>query len=414
LLVLLRVAIGWQFLYEGIWKLDTQKTAKPWSAEGYLANARGPFRSNFRGMLDDPDGFDKLDYGKVVDSWEEWRVKFLALYPEAEKGLTDLLEGPKQFAQKLDELPPGVDNAKLKALKLPKGSFVRYDEKSKLLETNLHLLPAERDALLVLAGGKSATESETDKEESTPAGEAEYDPADKKVDPVVKKWQDAVKQLYTRAGRLSLKERLHVLLKEDGDPDRVGVTHESHEGTIDYHRPGKVDVYKHLLARYNENLAQARQTFHQEHLEKQWREVFEKKIELIGPVDALTNEYHTAAYKLLDAEKLRKGPVAEPSSKIRQINHMTMWSLAILGVLLMTGTFSRLSALGAAGLLLMFYLPMPPWPGVVEAPGPEHSLFINKNLIEVFACLALVCVPTGRWIGVDALIRRFIFRKTTD
>ena len=80
----------------------------------------------------------------------------------------------------------------------------------------------------------------------------------------------------------------------------------------------------------------------------------------------------------------------------------------------MGGTFSRLTALAAAGLLLSFYLPMPPWPGVVEAPGPEHSLIINKNLIEVFACLALVAVPTGRWIGVDALLRRFIFRKTTD
>jgi len=61
MLVLLRVAIGWQFLYEGLWKLNTQKTAKPWSAEGYLANARGPFRDRFRGMLDDPNGFDKLD-----------------------------------------------------------------------------------------------------------------------------------------------------------------------------------------------------------------------------------------------------------------------------------------------------------------------------------------------------------------
>ena len=44
LLVLLRVSIGWQFLYEGLWKLNTLKGPKPWSAEGYLANSRGPFR----------------------------------------------------------------------------------------------------------------------------------------------------------------------------------------------------------------------------------------------------------------------------------------------------------------------------------------------------------------------------------
>jgi uncharacterized membrane protein YphA (DoxX/SURF4 family) len=80
----------------------------------------------------------------------------------------------------------------------------------------------------------------------------------------------------------------------------------------------------------------------------------------------------------------------------------------------MLGLFSRLSALGAAGLLLLFYLPMPPWPGVPEPPGPEHALYVNKNLIEFFACLALVGLPTGRWLGLDALIRRFILRKKTD
>lgn len=412
LLVLLRVAIGWQFVYEGLWKLNTQQTAKPWSAEGYLANARGPFRDKFRGMLDDPDGFDKLDYEKVVARWDAWRERFLKLYPEAEKGIDDLLEGPQQFAQKLEALPPGVDNQKLKALKLPKGSHVQYDDKAKQLETNAHLLPAERDALLALVGGKPAEEAAGDATDEQQEKDAAANAAPAAEDPLVKKWRDAVKQLYTRSGKLSLKERLQVLLKED--PDRVGVIHESQEGTIDYHRPGKKDVYKHLLERYEQNLKQAQQSFHQEHLDKQWREIFEKKIELIGPVDALTAEYHTAAYKLLKPEEFSRGPVPEPDSKVRQINLATMWSLMILGVALMAGLFSRLSALGAAGLLLLFYLPMPPWPGVVEAPGPEHSLIVNKNLIEFFACLALTTLPTGRWMGVDALVRRFILRKKTD
>ncbi|MBS0261159.1 MAG: hypothetical protein JSS02_04320 [Planctomycetes bacterium] len=419
LLVLLRVAIGWQFLYEGIWKINTQKTAKPWSAEGYLANARGPFRDHFRGMTDDPDGLNKLDYDKISANWDTWRDQFQAMYPGHDAELNDLLEGPQLWTQKLAELPPGVDDEKLKSVKLPKGSYVKYNAKDKRLETNVHLLPAERDALMALVGGAADEGEATSGDEAAPAAEgapADAAPAEGApvagVDPRVKKWQDAVRQLYTRSGKLSLKERLQVLLKED--PERVGVVHESHEGTIDYKRPGKVDIYKHLLERYNANLKRAQQAFHQEHLEKQWREVFEKKTELVGPVDALTAEFHTAAYKLLDAGEMQKGPVPEGPSQVRQINQLTMWSLAILGVLLMTGTFSRLSGLAAAGLMLLFYLPMPPWPGVVEAPGPEHSLFINKNLIEFFACLALVAVPTGRWIGVDALIRRFILRKKTD
>ncbi len=415
LLVLLRMSIGWQFLYEGIWKRNTQTTAKPWTAEGYLANARGPFRDKFRGMLDDPDGFKKLDYEEVVKRWDAWRDRFLERYAGAENienKLDDLLNGPKQFAQKLEQLPPGVDNEKLKAQKLPKGTYVRYNEKAKQLETNLHLLPAERNALLALAAGKAASDTATgDDDVPTPESAAAGGPPAAE-DPAAQKWREAVKQLYSKSSRLSLKERLQVLLKED--PDRVGVIHESQEGTVDHHRPGKIDVYKHLLERYEKNLKQAREAFNQEHLDKQWREILEKKAELIGPVDALTAELQSSAYKFLKPEEFSRGSVPEADSKIRQINQLTIWALIILGAGLMLGAFSRLSAFGAAGLLLLFYLPLPPWPGVPEAPGPEHSLFVNKNLIEFIACLALATLPTGRWIGVDALFRRFIFRKRTD
>jgi hypothetical protein len=41
-IVLLRIAIGWQFLYEGLWKLNTLSSAKPWTSAGYLRASRGP------------------------------------------------------------------------------------------------------------------------------------------------------------------------------------------------------------------------------------------------------------------------------------------------------------------------------------------------------------------------------------
>jgi uncharacterized membrane protein YphA (DoxX/SURF4 family) len=404
LLVLLRVAIGWQFLYEGIWKLDTQNTSKPWSAEGYLVNARGPFRDKFRGMVDDPNGLDKLDYGKMVAGWDQWRESYLKKWSDdadLRQKIGDLLDGPGQFSEKLDRLPDGVD---LKTFKLPKdppNSFLRYNVENKQLETNLHLLPGERDALLAM-GKKPAADAEG----AAPAKDAKANAA------ALKQWRDAVNNLYKTTGNLSLKERLAVLL--EADTERVGVVLEEHAGTIDHHRPGKKDVYLHLLERYEKNLKDARQTFQREHLDRQWREIFEKKTELVGPVDALTAEFHASAYKLLSDDQMRRGPVPELPGKVRQINQITMCALATIGLLLMLGLFSRLSALGAAGLLLLFYLPMPPWPGVPEPPGPEHALYINKNLIEFFACLALVALPTGRWIGLDALIRRFILRKKTD
>lgn len=36
LLVVLRVGIGWQLLYEGFWKIDTFSSQSPWTSDGYL------------------------------------------------------------------------------------------------------------------------------------------------------------------------------------------------------------------------------------------------------------------------------------------------------------------------------------------------------------------------------------------
>jgi thiosulfate dehydrogenase [quinone] large subunit len=49
-IVVLRVMIGWHFLYEGLSKLTTPG----WSASGYLLQSRGPFASFFRWMAADP------------------------------------------------------------------------------------------------------------------------------------------------------------------------------------------------------------------------------------------------------------------------------------------------------------------------------------------------------------------------
>ncbi len=49
-IVVLRVMIGWHFLYEGLSKL----TSPGWSASGYLLQSRGPFASFFRWMASDP------------------------------------------------------------------------------------------------------------------------------------------------------------------------------------------------------------------------------------------------------------------------------------------------------------------------------------------------------------------------
>jgi thiosulfate dehydrogenase [quinone] large subunit len=57
-IVLLRVLIGWHFLYEGLSKL----TAPAWSASGYLSQSRGPLAGFFKGMAADPSVLANVNF----------------------------------------------------------------------------------------------------------------------------------------------------------------------------------------------------------------------------------------------------------------------------------------------------------------------------------------------------------------
>lgn len=293
-IVLLRLAIGWQMFYEGIWKISTQATAKPWTAEGYLKNSAGPFRDTFRNMVDDPDGLDKLNFEKQSAFLDAWVANFIRYYGN-------------------------LDEAQTKRI-------------NRVLEVQ--------------------------------------------------------------------KEKLNDLLVKDrawGGDEKLGIV-------------GDIEIYKGMLDKYNQRLKSSKIEFEREHLEKSWSDIQEKYKQLTGPVDEITTELQTEARKLLSFDQLRKGSLPQLPRKITSIDMQSMWALTILGGLLILGLFTRLSALGAAGLIFLFYLAMPPWPGVPEAPGPEHSLIVNKNLVEVLALLAIAALPTGRWLGLDAWIHRFILR----
>jgi thiosulfate dehydrogenase [quinone] large subunit len=57
-ITLMRIFVGWHFLYEGIAKL----TSPSWSAVGYLRQARGPFAGYFRWLASQPNLLTNADY----------------------------------------------------------------------------------------------------------------------------------------------------------------------------------------------------------------------------------------------------------------------------------------------------------------------------------------------------------------
>ena len=106
-----------------------------------------------------------------------------------------------------------------------------------------------------------------------------------------------------------------------------------------------------------------------------------------------------------------KDPVPPPVTEMSRINFRTMWGLTILGLLLMAGLLTRVSAVGGSVLLFMFYMAMPPWPGVQEIPSIEHNLIVNKVLVEMIALLAIATLPSGKWFGIDAIVSVLIHRR---
>lgn len=68
-LTLLRVLIGWHFLYEGLVKLYTPG----WSAKQYLDGAVGPFSSAFKSIAQSETAL------RVVDLLNEWGLVFIGL-----------------------------------------------------------------------------------------------------------------------------------------------------------------------------------------------------------------------------------------------------------------------------------------------------------------------------------------------
>jgi uncharacterized membrane protein YphA (DoxX/SURF4 family) len=71
-IILLRIAIGWHFLFEGWEKLTGTASGKePFSAEIYLRNAAGPFAPYFRGMIPDVNGLALLDPPRLKAAWSD-------------------------------------------------------------------------------------------------------------------------------------------------------------------------------------------------------------------------------------------------------------------------------------------------------------------------------------------------------
>ena len=103
---------------------------------------------------------------------------------------------------------------------------------------------------------------------------------------------------------------------------------------------------------------------------------------------------------------LAKGLPFYPSPT-RFIDWSNMIALTAIGAGLILGLFTRLSAVGGIGLLMLYYWCMPSLPWLPEAsPTEGHYLFVNKNIIEALALAMIATSGVGRWCGLDGILFR--------
>jgi len=78
--------------------------------------------------------------------------------------------------------------------------------------------------------------------------------------------------------------------------------------------------------------------------------------------------------------------------------------LTVIGGLLILGFLTRTACVLGALFLIGFYVAAPALLGVPEPLRAEGYPFVNKNIVEAVALLALATTRSGRWAGVDALL----------
>jgi uncharacterized membrane protein YphA (DoxX/SURF4 family) len=97
-------------------------------------------------------------------------------------------------------------------------------------------------------------------------------------------------------------------------------------------------------------------------------------------------------------------------SQMQLINFAVTYGITAIGLCLMLGFFTRLSALGGAAFMCFVVMTQPAWPLIYPPDLPQlgHALLINKDFIEMTALLVVASSAVGRWGGLDYFVHVWI------
>jgi len=373
-LLALRLAIGWQFLFEGLYKVNSHlegptATNRPFTSEPYFRGAPGPVAAYMRKQFDDPLAIISAQAKPTKDITGEAFGKLSTAEQAA--------ACPEPVAKQLDEMASQATEA------------VKAEAVKDILAADAAEAKALKDAKTDADKDKAKAKAETDRQAAKKKEETATEIAKERI--------AAAKAAYARW-----------VYGAEGRPTKVKYI----TGDVMLSAPQRLAHLEWL--RREVKAADERQAANlgNGHGTDQKRAAEYRTDLLVGESDLAKDarDFVAELKKELNGGKA----VDEPASKTRGqlMDKVTMWFLVAVGTCLMAGLFTRLACLLGAGFLVMTYLTYPPFPWYPLAPNTEgNPLFVNKNVIECLALLALAVMPTGQWMGLDALVGRIFRRK---
>ncbi|MBL8823878.1 MAG: hypothetical protein JNJ77_14930 [Planctomycetia bacterium] len=390
-LVLLRLAIGWHLFIEGATKLETWSVGpsisnKPFSSRGYLQQSQGPLGPLFRNMAGDPDA----TLLTLLDTSSQ------AIPPALEKQWQDYVNRYSAHYQ--------LDNAQRQQADI-------------LLKQHLQMLQT-----WFKDGKKEVTRdypfATTIPTLSTATRISTYRNKHQELRGYIDQWNVLFSKDVTKSRVSALRSevsKLRTELQQDLDELQKKLGQELDK--LLTKEQEAIDFEKYMGRLISASNSEGNSSDHQAlaELKQAAREVKNSTFTVnwdtfnTYPESVISAFLQDPDYRKL-ANRIGKREMAPPlrvedTRLLDWADRSVAWGLTLAGLGLLLGCFTRLSSLVGAGLLMLFYVSLPPLPDLPENPLAEGKyLFVNKNLIEALALLVLATTASGRWFGIDALL----------
>ncbi|MFM8913323.1 MAG: DoxX family membrane protein [Flammeovirgaceae bacterium] len=93
-------------------------------------------------------------------------------------------------------------------------------------------------------------------------------------------------------------------------------------------------------------------------------------------------------------------------SVLPAIDVLNIAALMVVGISLLIGFRTKWASVIGIGLLLLYFLAHPPFPGLPQGPSEGSYWLVNKNLIEAAALWVLFLFPTDTAFGIEHLFEK--------